>query len=65
MYVDTQLSEDTARRANRPGPSGCHGAAAMRQRATWPYIEYGAAPRTTTCRPLRDNAGYVETLNRL
>ena len=65
MYVDTQLSEDAARRANRPGPKGCQGAAAMRQRAAWPDSQSGAAPRTTTCRPHLGNAGYAETVNRL
>ncbi|GGA38428.1 hypothetical protein GCM10010981_29530 [Dyella nitratireducens] len=65
MYVDTQLSEDAVRRANSPGPKGCHGAAAMRQRAAWLASQASAAPRTTTWRPHRGNAGYAETLDRL
>jgi hypothetical protein len=51
VYVDTQLSEDAVRRANRSGPSGCPGATVMRL-------------RTTICRPFRGNAGYADTLNR-
>ena len=65
MYVDTQLSEDAARRANSPGPSGCHGAPVMRQRAAWLASQASAAPRVTTWRAHRDNAGYAETLSRL
>ncbi|GLQ51706.1 hypothetical protein GCM10010872_31550 [Dyella flava] len=65
MYVDTQLSEDAARRANSPGPKGCRGASTMRQRAAWLASQASAAPCTTTWRTHRGNAGYAETLNRL
>lgn len=65
MYVNAQLSEDAVRRANRPGPKGCRSAAVMRQRTAWPDSQSGAAPRTTTCRPHSDNAGYADIVNRL
>jgi hypothetical protein len=65
VYVNTQLNENAARRANRSGPKGCHGAAAMRQRVAWLASQASAAPRTITRRPHRGNAGYAETLLRL
>jgi hypothetical protein len=65
VYADAQLSEDTARRGENPGPKGCHGAAATQQRAPRLGSHASAAPRTTTCRPHRDNAGYAETTIRL
>jgi hypothetical protein len=65
VYVDTQLSEDAARRANRPGPKGCRDATVMRQRAAWLASQASAPLRTTTCRPHRDNAGYADTSLRL
>jgi len=65
VYVDTQLSKDAARRANSSGPKGCHGASTMWQRAAWLASQASAAPRTTTWRTHRDNAGYAETLIRL
>jgi len=65
VYVDTQLREDAARRANSSGPKGCHGAVSMRQCAAWLASHASAAPRTTTWQPHRDNAGYAETINRL
>jgi len=65
VYVDTQLREDAARRANSSGAEGCRGASTMRQRAAWLASQASAAPRTTTWRTLRDNAGYAETVLRL
>ena len=71
VYVGTRPSDDAGMGANRPGPKGCVVAAAQRQRAAWPDRQSGAAhrerckPRTTTGRPPRHNAGYVEIVNRL
>jgi len=65
VHVDTQLREDAARRANSPGPKGCHGASTMRQRAAWLASRASAAPLTTTWRTHRGNAGYAETILRL
>jgi len=65
VYADTQLSEDAARRANSHGPKGCRGASTMRQRAAWLARQASAAPRTTTWRTHRDNAGFAETIFRL
>ena len=65
MYVDTQLSEDAARLANRCGPLGCYAAAVMQQRVAWFDRQSSAAPRTTTCQPQHNNAGYAEIISRL
>ncbi len=65
MYVDTHLSEDAARLANRSGPLGCYAAAVTRQRVAWLHRQSSAAHRTTTCQPPHNNAGYAEILSRL
>jgi hypothetical protein len=64
VYADAQLSEDTARRANRPSPKGYRGVTAMRQHAASLASQASAAP-VTACRPGRGNAGYAEAVGGL
>jgi hypothetical protein len=66
VYVDTQPSDDAARRSNSFGASACRHAAAMGQRAVWLDSQSTAALRTTTYRrPHRRNAVDAQALSGL
>jgi hypothetical protein len=65
VHANTQLSRDTTRWANSPGPKGCRSAFASRRYAAGLDGQSSAAPRITTWRTHRDNAGYAEAARRL